>query len=120
MYFLDKGQPVAVVTGESPTTPEEAVRILLRGPEELLEDRGLTTALSPVKPLSVESRRGGTVTIRLPAFVKLPSRLGLDQLVCTAAAAEVIAEPDVPSVTVVVSASESWRYTGRGSDCPAN
>lgn len=117
LYFLSKGQLVAVPTSETATTPEEAVRILLRGPEQILRERGLTTALPPVKPESVQSH-GATVSIRLPSVAKRAPRLGLDQLVCTAAAAQVLAAPDVTSVMVVISAPGAWQYTGHSTACP--
>ncbi|MDR6974331.1 hypothetical protein J2X68_001009 [Streptomyces sp. 3330] len=117
LYFLSKGQLVAVPTSETATTPDEAVRILLRGPDQTVRERGLTTALSPIKPESVQSH-GATVSIRLPSVAKRFPRLGLDQLVCTAAAAQVLAAPDVTSVIVVISAPGAWHYTGNSTVCP--
>ncbi|MCH0566477.1 MULTISPECIES: hypothetical protein [unclassified Streptomyces] len=137
LYFVRDGM-LAVVprTATGPVDAETAVAMLLRGPTSPEHLHGLTTELpqlavephrqtpAPTRaPLGVRvGTRADTVAIELPQNLKSPlPRTAADQLICTAAAAHLIADPDLDSARVTVTGhtrTGRWRTEGSSTTCP--
>ncbi|MEU3281279.1 hypothetical protein [Streptomyces antibioticus] len=139
LYFVGDGTLVAVPrTATGPVDAEKAVAMLLRGPTSPERLHGLTTELPqlPVEPhpqtpaptrapLGVTVRtQADTVAIEMPQNLKSPlPRTAIDQLICTAAAARLVAGPDIDSARVTVTGhtrTGSWRTEGSSTTCPGD
>ncbi|WP_143070914.1 hypothetical protein [Streptomyces malaysiense] len=137
LYFVSDGILVAVPrSATGPVDAETAVAMLFSGPTSPEQLHGLTTELpqlavephrqtpAPTRaPLGVRVRtRADTVAIELPQDLKSPlPRTAADQLICTAAAARLIADPDLDSARVTVTGhtrTGRWRTEGSSTTCP--
>ncbi|MFH8404254.1 hypothetical protein ACH4FX_05685 [Streptomyces sp. NPDC018019] len=90
LYFLGPaGMRAASRPANAPVGPEEAIQLLLAGPNEAERQRGLTNVL-PVLPGRITAEaQDGAVTVRLPVNAKRLDTPSMSQLVCTAANANV-------------------------------
>ncbi|KWT62234.1 hypothetical protein ADL21_08905 [Streptomyces albus subsp. albus] len=90
LYFLGPaGLRAASRPAKAAVGPEEAVRLLMEGPNEAERQRGLTNVL-PVLPGRITADvRDDEVTLRLPMNAKRLDTPSVSQLVCTAANASV-------------------------------
>lgn len=88
-FYGPSGLRSATRPAKAPADPNQAIQLLLAGPNHAERMRGLSSVL-PVFPgaLRAEARNGG-VEIELPMNVKLLDSASLNQLVCTAANARV-------------------------------
>ncbi|MGW0787528.1 hypothetical protein ACWD04_04565 [Streptomyces sp. NPDC002911] len=108
---------------------------VFEGPTVLELSEGLTTELpsfppdpareaaAPTAASSVVETRteGDTVSIELPQYLRSPlSRTATDQLICTAASAHLVTDPDIDSVKVTVTGhtrTGRWRTEGSSTTC---
>lgn len=100
LYFVDDNGALTPQLRETTRlgTVSEAVSLLLTGPGE----SGLHTGIRSVTPLSVQQLPGtGTIALRLPLASDEVTRVGIDQIVCTAIATHIQAGGS-PSVTVTL------------------
>ncbi|MFH8344533.1 hypothetical protein [Streptomyces sp. NPDC018045] len=90
LYFLGPtGLRPASRPATAPVGPEEAINLMMKGPNDAEQQRGLTNVL-PVLPGKVTAETdNGAVTVRLPMNVKRLDTASMSQLVCTAANASV-------------------------------
>ncbi|MFD7668022.1 hypothetical protein [Streptomyces sp. NPDC059788] len=90
LYFLGPaGMRAASRPANAPVGPDEAIQLLLAGPNDAERQRGLTNVL-PVLPGPVTAdAQDGTVTVQLPMNAKRLDTPSMSQLVCTAANASV-------------------------------
>ncbi|MCL6301541.1 hypothetical protein ACFXN2_01315 [Streptomyces kronopolitis] len=88
-FYGPSGLRSATRPAKAPADPNQAIQLLLAGPNHAERMRGLSSVL-PAFPgaLRAEARNGG-VEIELPMNVKLLDSASLNQLVCTAANARV-------------------------------
>ncbi|MFL4908377.1 hypothetical protein ACJ6WF_35545 [Streptomyces sp. MMS24-I2-30] len=94
------------LTSEVPSAPTTAVRLATAAPRATPPD-GPTVSV-----------RGDALAIRLPAGLGTVSRLGTEQLICTAAAAHRIGNPAGGTVTVTVSGDGGRHAEGTDRSCP--
>jgi hypothetical protein len=96
IYLLEKGViPVPVAREVVPLDPQHVFDALLDGPTDEERAKGLTTALSGIKTVSVSEVAGEGIFIdSVPPAEKLPSE-AIEQLVCTGSAL-----PDRPRVFI--------------------
>ncbi|MCH0558430.1 hypothetical protein [Streptomyces sp. MUM 16J] len=139
LSFVRDGILVVVPrTATGPVDAETAVAMLLRGPTSSERLHGLTTELPqlPVEPhrqaptptraaLVVRvGARADTVAVEMPQNLKSPlPRTAVDQLICTAAAARLVADPDIDSARVTVTGhtrTGRWRIEGSSATCPGD
>ncbi|MFF4607228.1 hypothetical protein ACFY12_31395 [Streptomyces sp. NPDC001339] len=102
-FYGASGLRSATRPAKAPVDPEQAIELLMKGPNHAERMRGLTTALSTFPgPLTVATGEG-TVTITLPRKSGPPGSASLNQLVCTAANARVPGggPPERVAVTLV-------------------
>ncbi|MFH9419638.1 hypothetical protein [Streptomyces sp. NPDC017529] len=90
LYFLGPtGLRPASRPATAPVGPEEAINLLLAGPNDAERQRGLSNVL-PLLPGPVTAEaRDGAVTVHLPTNAKRLDTPSMSQLVCTAANASV-------------------------------
>ncbi|MFF3276061.1 hypothetical protein ACFYWU_34770 [Streptomyces chrestomyceticus] len=90
LYFLGPtGLRPASRPATAPVGPEEAINLLLKGPNDAERQRGLTNVL-PVLPGRVTAEaEDGKVTVHVPMNAKRLDTPSMSQLVCTAANASV-------------------------------
>ncbi|MBN0048501.1 GerMN domain-containing protein [Streptomyces actuosus] len=137
LYFVRDGALVVVPrTANGPVDAGNAVEMLLGGPTGPERLQGLTTELPrvPVEPqpptppptrvpLVVDIRtHADTVTIELPRNLKsrLPHTAAY-QLICTAAAAHLVSDPDIDAARVTLTGhtrTGRWRTEGSSTGCP--
>lgn len=88
----------------SPATPQQALDLLLKGPDSADRDRGLITEVPPIHGRLVARAADGAVDLRLPVPVAnmAGGGLGLSQIICTAANARVAGGKQPPDVDVRV------------------
>ncbi|MEU7045368.1 hypothetical protein AB0A77_30520 [Streptomyces varsoviensis] len=105
LYFVStRGlQSVARQTSTA-ARPQQALDLLLEGPDSAERARGLTTDLPPSYERVFAQAGKGTVDVHLPVAVAdmHSGTLGLNQIVCTAANARVPGGKRPPDVTVRV------------------
>ncbi|MGX1849238.1 hypothetical protein [Streptomyces sp. NPDC055299] len=102
-FYGPSGLRSATRPAKAPADPDQAIKLLLDGPNHAERMRGLSSVLPKFPgPLTAEARNGG-VEIGLPMNVKLLDSASLNQLVCTAANARVPGNkpPDRVPVTLV-------------------
>ncbi len=119
LYFLSAAglypasRPAAGVVG-----PQDAVQLLLAGPNSAELARGLTTDLPPLKGGVKVGVRPGDVRIALPVSAAALSAGAIGQLTCTAAiAGAVTGIGRADAITVSVSGGGATRGPSR---CPAS
>ncbi|MEV5595536.1 hypothetical protein [Streptomyces sp. NPDC052496] len=90
LYFLGPtGLRPASRPATAPVGPEEAINLLLKGPNDAERQRGLTNVL-PWLPGGISAEAAdGKVTVHLPMNAKRLDTPSMSQLVCTAANASV-------------------------------
>ncbi|MFI9644850.1 hypothetical protein ACIHAA_00930 [Streptomyces sp. NPDC052040] len=105
LYFVGPyGLQAAVREVNAPATPQLALDLLLKGPDTAERARGLITEV-PSLPGHLTARASdGTVDLNLPVPVAKMTGggLGLSQIICTAANAEVPGGKQPPDVDVRV------------------
>ncbi|MFG3280578.1 hypothetical protein [Streptomyces sp. NPDC048111] len=124
LYFVGPYGVQAVARRvEAPAGPQEAIDLLLAGPGAAERARGLTTEVPAGRPMA--SAGPGTVDLYLPVPVARMNGggLGVTQLVCTAANAQVPGGKQPPEVDVRVHEAGTpgiWtvRCTAAGSVMP--
>ncbi|MFD5893167.1 hypothetical protein [Streptomyces sp. NPDC060366] len=138
LHFVGDGTLVAVPRRATDAVDaEEAVAMVFEGPTDLEMSDGLTTELPPLPPqpaleaaapaktsFVVKVRtEGDTVSIELPRSHESPlSGTASDQLICTAASAHLVTNPDVDSAKVTVTGhtrTGRWRTEGSSTTCPS-
>ncbi|SEE72806.1 hypothetical protein SAMN05216532_8586 [Streptomyces sp. 2231.1] len=105
LYFVGPyGIQAASRPVDSPVTPQQALDLLLKGPDDAERARGLITEVPVMVGRLRAAATTGTVDLYLPQQVaKLNGGdLGVSQLVCTAANAHVPGDRQPPSVDVHV------------------
>ncbi|MGW8401394.1 hypothetical protein ACWGLP_32720 [Streptomyces lydicus] len=102
-FYGPSGLRSATRPAKAPVEPEQAIQLLMEGPNHAERMRGLSSVL-PQFPGRLTAATGqGTVVITLPMNAKLLDSASLNQLVCTAANARVPGNkpPGQVGVTVV-------------------
>ncbi|MGW1377771.1 hypothetical protein ACWD6P_26335 [Streptomyces sp. NPDC002446] len=102
-FYGPSGLRSATRPAKAPVDPEQAIQLLMEGPNHAERMRGLSSVL-PKFPGPLTAATGqGTVVITLPMNAKLLDSASLNQLVCTAANARVPGDkpPGQVSVTLV-------------------
>ncbi|MFF8369449.1 hypothetical protein ACF05W_11465 [Streptomyces lydicus] len=102
-FYGPSGLRSATRPAKAPVEPEQAIQLLLEGPNHAERMRGLSSVL-PQFPGRLTAATGqGSVVITLPVNAKLLDSASLNQLVCTAANARVPGNkpPGQVGVTVV-------------------
>ncbi|MFI9352371.1 hypothetical protein [Streptomyces lydicus] len=102
-FYGPSGLRSATRPAKAPVEPEQAIQLLMEGPNHAERMRGLSSVL-PQFPGRLTAATGqGTVVITLPVNAKLLDSASLNQLVCTAANARVPGNkpPGQVGVTVV-------------------
>ncbi|MFD8549557.1 hypothetical protein [Streptomyces sp. NPDC059649] len=102
-FYGPSGLRSATRPAKAPVDPDQALSLLMEGPNHAERMRGLSSVL-PKFPGPLTAATGeGTVVINLPMNAKLLDSASLNQLVCTAANARVPGNkpPDQVMVTLV-------------------
>lgn len=102
-FYGPSGLRSATRPAKAPADPEQAIELLMEGPNHAERMRGLSSVL-PTFPGRLTTATGeGTVVITLPMNAKLLDSASLNQLVCTAANARVPGDkpPGQVAVTLV-------------------
>lgn len=119
LYFVRDGvlYPVArPVPG--PVTAEGAVSLLYKGPDVRDRLMGVISALPLPTALPSVRTSGSDVTITLPAGAPL-TRIAVDQLICTAAAAHAAETPETARpARVTLTTPDGSRAGGSAATCP--
>ncbi|OKI00717.1 hypothetical protein A6A06_17395 [Streptomyces sp. CB02923] len=90
LYFLGPtGLRPASRPATAPVGPEEAINLLLKGPNTAEQQRGLTNVLPLLPGRVTADAQDGTVTVHLPVSAERLDTPSMSQLVCTAANASV-------------------------------
>ncbi|MFE9611180.1 hypothetical protein [Streptomyces sp. NPDC006012] len=137
VYFIRGGALVAAfLPTDRPGDAEAALGLLAAGPSPvgasgpLSSDvpsaasaaarRATAVPKQAARGVPTVSVRGDALSIRLPSGFGKLSRLGTEQLICTAAAAHRIGQPagDQVAVTVTVSGDGGWHAEGTDEGCP--
>ncbi|MFE9686255.1 hypothetical protein [Streptomyces sp. NPDC006285] len=89
---------------DAPVTPQQALDLLRKGPDKAERARGLITEVPPVQGRLAARATDGAVDVYLPVPVaNMTGRgLGLSQIICTAANAEVPGAKEASAVDVRV------------------
>ncbi|GHC87235.1 lipoprotein [Streptomyces flavofungini] len=106
LYFVSP-YGIQAVTRETDTsaTPQQALDLLLKGPDAAERARGLITEVPPIHGRLLARVADGAVDLRLPVPVAQTTGgggLGLSQIICTAANARVADGRQPPDVDVRV------------------
>ncbi|WP_053847356.1 GerMN domain-containing protein [Streptomyces sp. NRRL B-24085] len=106
LYFVSPYGLQAVTRGvDVPPTPQQALDLLLKGPDAAERARGLTTEVPPLDGGLAAQGADGAVDLRLPVPVANMTRgggLGLSQVICTAANAQASDGKQSPDIDVRV------------------
>ncbi|MWA07929.1 GerMN domain-containing protein [Streptomyces sp. BA2] len=105
LYFVSPHGIQAVAREvDTAATPQQALDLLLEGPDAAERARGLVTEVPPIHGRLVAQGAGGAVDVHLPMRVASMARdgLGLSQIICTAAYAEATNGTQLPDVDVRV------------------
>lgn len=101
-FYGPSGLRSATRPAKAPVDPEQAIQLLMEGPNHAERMRGLSSVL-PKFPGRLTAASGeGTVVITLPMNAKLLDSASLNQLVCTAANARVPGDKPPGQVTVTL------------------
>ncbi|MEU8781572.1 hypothetical protein [Streptomyces sp. NPDC048637] len=101
-FYGPSGLRSATRPAKTPADPEEAIRLLMKGPNHAERMRGLSSVLPKFLAPPTADTGEGSVVITLPANVELPDSASLNQLVCTAANARVPGDRAPERVTVTL------------------
>ncbi|MGY5125572.1 hypothetical protein [Streptomyces nigrescens] len=101
-FYGPSGLRSATRPAKTPAEPEEAIRLLMRGPNHAERMRGLSSELPEFPGPLTAATREGAVEITLPINVKFLDSASLNQLVCTAANARVPGDRAPGRVTVTL------------------
>ncbi|WP_148589559.1 GerMN domain-containing protein [Streptomyces sp. WAC01526] len=101
-FYGPSGLRSATRPAKTPAEPEEALRLLMKGPNHAERMRGLTSVLPKFLAAPTAETREGAVVITLPLGVELLDSASLNQLVCTAANARVPGDKPPGQVTVTL------------------
>ncbi|MFG2888917.1 hypothetical protein [Streptomyces sp. NPDC048248] len=101
-FYGLSGLRSATRPAKAPADPEEAIRLLMDGPNHAERQRGLSSVLPKFPGRLTAGTRQGTVEITLPMNAKLLDSASLNQLVCTAANAQVPGDKPPGQVTVTL------------------
>ncbi|GAA3161968.1 MULTISPECIES: GerMN domain-containing protein [Streptomyces] len=105
LYFASPyGLRATVREVPAPATPQQALDLLLKGPDVAEQNRGLTTEVPPdLRRTTARVARGGVdLYIPLPVSSITGGGLGLQQIVCTVANASIPGAGHAPDVDVRV------------------
>ncbi|MFG2397217.1 hypothetical protein [Streptomyces lydicus] len=101
-FYGPSGLRSATRPAKAPVDPEQAIQLLMDGPNHAERMRGLSSVL-PKFPGRLTAATGeGTVVITLPMNAKLLDSASLNQLVCTAANARVPGNKPAGQVVVTL------------------
>ncbi|AOP48885.1 GerMN domain-containing protein [Streptomyces lydicus] len=100
-FYGPSGLRSATRPAKAPVDPEQAIQLLMDGPNHAERMRGLSSVLPKFPGRLTAATGAGTVVITLPVNAKLLDSASLNQLVCTAANARV--PGDKPPGQVVVT-----------------
>ncbi|MFF7701628.1 hypothetical protein ACF082_11735 [Streptomyces lydicus] len=101
-FYGPSGLRSATRPAKAPVDPEQAIQLLMDGPNHAERMRGLSSVL-PQFPGRLTAATGeGTVVITLPMNAKLLDSASLNQLVCTAANARVPGNKPAGQVVVTL------------------
>ena len=101
-FYGPSGLRSATRPAKAPVDPEDAIQLLMEGPNHAERMRGLSSVL-PKFPGRLTTATGrGTVVITLPINAKFLDSASLNQLVCTAANAKVPGDKPPGEVTVTL------------------
>lgn len=121
VYLIGDRRLVAVPrTAPGDGGPQEALDLLLAGPTPQDRSKGLVTAIPDDLVAARVTSDGAVIRIDIPAAVPQPTKLAVEQLVCTVSGAAVrgTASPAataVPSPRAVVTISApGWRVERQG------
>ncbi|WP_326617202.1 hypothetical protein OG863_07670 [Streptomyces decoyicus] len=101
-FYGPSGLRSATRRAKTPADPEQALEILLKGPNHAERMRGLSSVLSKFPGPLTAATRTGSVEITLPINAKGLDSASLNQLVCTAANAQVPGNRPPEEVTVTL------------------
>ncbi|MGH4030939.1 GerMN domain-containing protein [Actinomycetota bacterium Odt1-20B] len=89
---------------DSPATPQQALDLLLKGPDDAERARGLITEIPPLPGPLRATATTGAVDVYLPQQIAKMNggNLGMSQIVCTVANAHVPGDRQPPAVDVRV------------------
>ncbi|MFI9168185.1 hypothetical protein [Streptomyces lincolnensis] len=147
VFFVADGALVSVPrTTPAPIEVESALEILLQGPTDAERAKGLTTRLplpmlvpsalatppatsppgapgevgeaAPASDVVAVTTRGGTLSVEVSASARELAGPAADQLICTALAAQRVAEPGAEPKPVTVTSADGRGVRGSGAGCP--
>ncbi len=101
-FYGPSGLRSATRPAKAPVDPEQAIELLMEGPNHAERMRGLSSVLPKFPGPLTASSGEGKVVITLPVNAKLLDSASLNQLVCTAANARVPGDKPPGQVTVTV------------------
>ncbi|MFC9239953.1 hypothetical protein ACFTZK_26400 [Streptomyces decoyicus] len=107
-FYGPSGLRSATRRAKAPVGPEQAIEVLMKGPNHAERMRGLSSVLPKFPGPLTAVTHVGSVVITLPMNVKRLDSASLNQLVCTAANARVPGNKPPGEVTVTL-ASKSVR-----------
>ncbi|MFI6048920.1 hypothetical protein ACIBCO_02390 [Streptomyces violascens] len=110
LYFVSPVGVQAVARRvNSPASPQQALDLLLAGPDAAERARGLITEVPPMPGRPTATAQSGAVDLYLPVPVARMNGggLGVTQLICTAANAEVPGGKQPPDVDVRVHEADT-------------
>lgn len=105
LYFVGPyGIQAATRTVNNRATPQHALDLLLKGPDAAERARGLTTEVPPLQGRLMAQAVDGAVNLHIPVAVAdmTGGGLGLSQIICTAANADLPGAKRPPDVDVRV------------------
>ncbi|WP_406304498.1 hypothetical protein OHA61_22205 [Streptomyces sp. NBC_00885] len=114
LYFVGPYGIQAVLREvDAPATPQQALDLLLKGPDTAEQARGLITEWAPVQGRPTAQAADGAVDLYLPVSVAdmTGGNLALSQVICTAANADIPGGKHPPDVDVRVyesGVSTAW------------
>ncbi|MGW9432662.1 hypothetical protein ACWHA1_32605 [Streptomyces decoyicus] len=101
-FYGPSGLRSATRRAKAPVGPEEAIEVLMKGPNHAERMRGLSSVLPKFPGSLTAVTHVGSVVITLPMDVKRLDSASLNQLVCTAANARVPGDKPPGEVTVTL------------------
>ncbi|ANS68802.1 hypothetical protein SLINC_6578 [Streptomyces lincolnensis] len=144
VFFVADGALVSVPRRTpAPIEVESALEILLQGPTDAERAKGLTTRLplpmlvpsalvtppatsppgvpgeaAPASDVVAVTTRGGVLSVEVSIRARELAGPAADQLICTALAAQHVAEPGAEPKPVTVTGADGRGVRGSGADCP--
>ncbi|MGW1887924.1 hypothetical protein [Streptomyces sp. NPDC001970] len=120
LHFVKDGKLIAVPRATTePVGVEQAVAMVVRGPNTPERLSGLTTELPPLTTGWTVRIRGDEVSVELPPDTGPLSRTALDQLLCVSVEAHRIDAPDAETTNVTVTGSRHGRVERSSKVCSA-